>query len=135
MVRIDSDFTNTEDRGLPPEGENRVVVKSVYEKDSQKGEKMVVFEFGTSVGWTLYHYCMNTGTNRWMLKKTLEGITGVKQPKGPVRFDTDDLIGKILRVDVYHERYNGKMTAKVGDIIVEEGEAVKAEAEGENLPF
>jgi len=140
MNRIRTDFSKTEERGLPPEGINLVTVDKVYEKTSSQGNEMIVFELATRTSWTLYHYCMNTGNNRWMLKKTLEAITGIKQPKGEVYINTDDLIGKILKVEVFHDKYNSKMNAKVADVISEDSitgddDIANAKTEDESLPF
>lgn len=112
------DFSNTDDFPLLDEGEHIVKVDNVYEQDSKKnGRPMVVFEFVAKSGERLFHYCMNEETNRWMLKKTLSAILGQELPKGPVDVDFEDLIGRRLKVLVWHDNYEGQKRAKVKDII------------------
>lgn len=118
MNRFKTDFTNVEEFELPKEGQHLVTVVAVSPMQSSKGNDMILFELETKKGWKLYHYCLNTESNRWMLKKTLEAITGEYQPKGPIWVNTDDLVGKILKIEVVHEKYEGKLRAKVSDVII-----------------
>jgi hypothetical protein len=117
MVRISSYLPEGDGFPIAGEGKQTVRVDAVYPQQSKSGKNMVVFEFSARNGAKLFHYCMNEGDNRWMLKKTLTAITGKKQPSGPVSFDTDDLLGRELKVQIFHETWEGKTRAKVGDVI------------------
>jgi hypothetical protein len=117
MAMIKTDFTNTRQFPLAKEGEQWVLVEDVYPKQSKSGKDMVVFEFRTSNEAKLFHNCMNEETNRWMLKKTLEAITGRSQPHGPVTINTEELIGQKVKVYVIHEEYQGNTKARVEDVI------------------
>lgn len=122
MVRIDTDFTNETDFALAEAGEQTVELEDVYPKQSSNGKDMVVFEFKAKNGGRIYHNCMNEEKNRWMLKKTLEAVTGRIQPHGPISFDSFDLVGKRLKVNVFHEEYvnkygNKTKSAKISDVI------------------
>jgi len=115
---INTDFTNEEDFVLTPEGIQKVEVEDVYEQTSKTGKQMVVFELRAKNGGKLFHNCMNEEGIRWMLKKVLHAITGIKPPKGPVKIYENNLIGKELEVDVFHDDWNGTARAKVKDVVV-----------------
>jgi len=118
---IKSNFPEDKEFELLPEGEHIVKVEAVTEKQSKSGNDMIEFELKSiPEGQLLWLYALNTGNNRWMLKKVIQAITGVKQPHGDVSIDIDDLIGRRMKVVVEHELYNGQLKAKVKDVIVQE---------------
>lgn len=128
---INTDFTHEEDFALAPEGIQKVEVENVYEKDASTGKRMVVFELRAENGGKLFHNCMNEEGIRWMLKKMLHAITGIKPPKGPVKIYEDDLIGKEIEIEVYHDDWNGTARAKVKDVVVPAEEEPLEEEEEE----
>lgn len=120
-----TDFTGTGEFNLPSIGEHIATVKSITPMESKKGSPMVKFEFDIN-GYRVYHYCLDTPAQngkppiRWMFKKTIEAITAVALPSGPVEIDFLPLIGKKIKVIIKHEDYQGKTQAKVEDVIVPE---------------
>lgn len=114
--RIDTDFTN-EEGYLLSEGEHIVTVEDAYAKDSKEGRPMVVFELRANDKTKLWFYCPNEETKRWKLKKTLHAILGEEQPKGPVSFFPSEVVGKKLKVIIFHDEYQGKKSAKVKDVV------------------
>jgi hypothetical protein len=138
---ISSRFPEDREFKLLPEGEQIVSVINVSQRQSKAGKDMVVFELkAIPDGQLLWHYCLNTGDNRWMLKKTIQAITGILQPTGDVNIAIDDLLNRRMKVEIAHEEYQGKMQAKIADVIIQEevvtGQTPIEPMEGEDdLPF
>lgn len=131
------DFTGeTDGFAVAKEGEQLVTVEEISEETSKQGNPMVLFKLRSGNGGLLYHYCLNTATKRWMLKKTLEAITRTKIPSGPVNVEFDNLIGEQLKVSVEHETYNGVKKGKVVDVILSEDEFSSGKVVGKGtVPF
>jgi hypothetical protein len=140
---IKSHFPEDKPFELLTEGEHTVRVETVSQRTSKSGNDMVVFELKSiPEGQLLWLYCMNTGTNRWMLKKTIHAITGTIQPSGEINISVDNLLGRRLKVEIQHEMYQGKKQAKVADVIIQESNApgqmsIEEEVDmmSEDLPF
>ena len=120
MIR--ADFTNTEDFALADEGVQYMKIEKVYEKSisggQNAGKPMVVFELRAKNGGKVFHNCMNFDGCRWMLKKTLHAITGQKPAKGVVEFEPEELIDEEIRVNIFHDEFNGRISAKVRDVLL-----------------
>lgn len=138
------DFTGEGKYELVNEGQQTVVVEDVTMETSKNGNSMVLFKLRAKNGGLLYHYCLNEEKKRWMLKKTLEAVTGECQPSGKVMIDLDQILGNALKVNVIHEEYNGITRAKVEDVVISEqvspgqtkiDEFESGEVLGENAPF
>jgi len=114
---INTDFSNTDDFALAEEGVQNVRVEKVYEKVSKNGKEMVVFELKAMNGGRIFHNCMNYEGCRWMLKKTIHAITKVNPEKGAMSFDPDEFVGKEMRVNVFHDDFNGRVSAKIKDVL------------------
>lgn len=124
------DFSGVEVFNRAPEGTHVVKVASVEEVTFQGGNEgfKVAFEIikGAGKGARVYENFPLVDTALWKLKSLLVAI-GMKAD-GRVTLDTDKLIGKTLEIDVYHEDYEGKTRAKVGDM----RKLVKSKAEDED---
>jgi hypothetical protein len=134
-MRRTFDFTGENDYAIADEGIQTATVEEITEETSKNGNPMVLFKLRTKNGGLLYHYCLDLEKKRWMLKRTLEAITGQKQPSGPVTIDFDNLIGERIKVEVFHEDYAGQTRAKVGNVIVPEdpGKVKADEFDGEDV--
>lgn len=112
------DFSGVEVFNKAPEGTHVVKVASVEEVTFQGGNEgfKVAFEItkGAGKGARVYENFPLVDTALWKLKSLLVSI-GMKAD-GRVTLDTDKLVGKILEIDVYHEEYEGKTRAKVGEM-------------------
>jgi len=114
-MKVKTDFTNTKEYPKMKEGKQKLTVIECVAKDSKNGDPMVVFNLENEDLARVYLYCMNTETNRWGLKQVLAALTGEEQPKGPIEFETEDLINLPLIGRVYHEAYEGKMYPRVDE--------------------
>lgn len=112
------DFSGVETFSRAPEGTHIVKVATVEETTFQSGNEgfKVAFELtkGAGKGARVYENFPLQETALWKLKSLLVAI-GMKAD-GRVTLDTDKLIGKTLELDVYHEEYDGKMRARVGEM-------------------
>lgn len=124
------DFSGVEVFNKAPEGTHVVKVASVEEVTFQGGNEgfKVAFEItkGAGKGARVYENFPLVDTALWKLKSLLVSI-GMKAD-GRVTLDTDKLIGKTLEIDVYHEEYEGKTRAKVGEM----RKLVKSKAEDDD---
>ena len=124
------DFSGVEVFNRAPEGTHVVKVASVEEVTFQGGNEgfKVAFEItkGAGKGARVYENFPLVDTALWKLKSLLVSI-GMKAD-GRVTLDTDKLVGKILEIDVYHEEYEGKTRAKVGEM----RKLVKSKAEDDD---
>lgn len=124
------DFSGVEVFNRAPEGTHVVKVASVEEVTFQGGNEgfKVAFEItkGAGKGARVYENFPLVDTALWKLKSLLVAI-GMKAD-GRVTLDTDKLIGKTLEIDVYHEDYEGKTRAKVGEM----RKLVKSKAEDDD---
>lgn len=124
------DFSGVEVFNKAPEGTHVVKVASVEEVTFQGGNEgfKVAFEItkGAGKGARVYENFPLVDTALWKLKSLLVSI-GMKAD-GRVTLDTDKLVGKILEIDVYHEEYEGKTRAKVGEM----RKLVKSKAEDDD---
>lgn len=111
------DFTNVESFAKAAEGRHRVKIVEINEQTSQGGDDMLVFVFevikGDSKGARVYENCVLTDKALWKLQQILQAI-GIKCD-GKVALDLDKLIGKICEVDVFHEEYEGRTRARIGE--------------------
>ena len=124
------DFSGVEVFNRAPEGTHVVKVASVEEVTFQGGNEgfKVAFEItkGAGKGARVYENFPLVDTALWKLKSLLVSI-GMKAD-GRVTLDTDKLVGKTLEIDVYHEEYEGKTRAKVGEM----RKLVKSKAEDDD---
>lgn len=111
------DFTNVESFAKAAEGRHRVKIVEIDEQTSQGGDDMLVFVFevikGDSKGARVYENCVLTDKALWKLQQILQAI-GIKCD-GKVALDLDKLIGKVCEIDVFHEEYEGRTRARIGE--------------------
>jgi hypothetical protein len=84
----------------------------------------------------LWHYCLTEDGKNWALKKFIHALTGQKPEKGPIDIDWDDYIGKSVKVNVFHDVWQGQKKAKISDVLLS-GDDVPGSDKllGEDLPF
>lgn len=116
-------FKGVSSRVLLPEGNYKVAVKSVEEKESSSGNEMLVWQFITKDcdeeahnGASLYYHTTLTPQSLWSLKGLLEAL-GEDIPDGEHDIDPDDLEGAECIAVVEHEKYDGKIRAKMADFM------------------
>ena len=111
------DFSNVESFAKAAEGRHRVKIVEIDEQTSQGGDDMLVFVFevikGDSKCARVYENCVLTDKALWKLQQILQAI-GIKCD-GKVALDLDKLIGKICEIDVFHEEYEGRTRARIGE--------------------
>lgn len=111
------DFSNVESFAKAAEGRHRVKIVEINEQTSQGGDDMLVFVFevikGESKGARVYENCVLTDKALWKLQQILQAI-GIKCD-GKVALDLDKLIGKVCEIDVFHEEYEGRTRARIGE--------------------
>lgn len=111
------DFSNVESFAKAAEGRHRVKIVEINEQTSQGGDDMLVFVFevikGDSKGARVYENCVLTDKALWKLQQILQAI-GIKCD-GKVALDLDKLIGKVCEIDVFHEEYEGRTRARIGE--------------------
>lgn len=111
------DFTNVESFAKAAEGRHRVKIVEIDEQTSQGGDDMLVFVFevtkGESKGARVYENCVLTDKALWKLQQILQAI-GIKCD-GKVALDLDKLIGKVCEIYVFHEEYEGRTRARIGE--------------------
>lgn len=112
------DFSNVETFQKAPEGTHVAKVYEVEETTFSSGNDglKVVFEItkGAGKGARVYENFPFADASLWKLKTLLEAIK--IKCTGRILLDTDKMIGKTLEIDVYHEEYDGKMRARLGEM-------------------
>ena len=121
------DFTGVEARTLLDEGEYLVTVAEIEQKESESGNDYLSWTFEvTEEGYSgkLYHNTSLQPQSLWSLRNLLETLQ-VEVPDGPMEIDFDELVGLEVIAVVEHEKYEGKMRARITDFL----KAVDAEEE------
>jgi hypothetical protein len=116
---VEVDFTGVESggggRGVP-DGEYSLKVVSVEQKTSQSGNPMLNFKHkvasGDYQGSTVYDNVSLTPQALWRFRGMLECM-GMEIPEGKLKVDLDGMIGKIIKVEIANETYQGKERPKI----------------------
>ena len=148
---IRTDFSKGCGYELIEEGIQEVEIMSMEESTVKSGkfagDPQVIFDLMANNGGRTKLFCTNSDRCRWQLKKVYQAVTEILPDSGPMTLYENEFIGKKIKVEIYHDEWNGKPSAKVKDIILPEivspgqtdindfqsGELVGAE--GEPLPF
>lgn len=118
MAKKKIDFSGVETFQKAPEGIHAAIVASMEEATFQSGNEgfKVAFEItkGAGKGARVYENFPLADNALWKLKSLLEAV-GIKCD-GRIMLDTDKVVGKALEIEVYHEDYEGKMRARLGEM-------------------
>lgn len=130
--KLKLDFTGVESFQRAAEGIHAVKIASAEVKQSQGGNDMIVVAFevtkGEDKGARVYENFPLVEQALWKLKGLLEAI-GMKA-NGKLQLDVDKLIGKVCRINVQHEEYDGKLRARC-ESIMKYADAVEEDDEEE----
>ena len=127
------DFSDTEASGIPDEGDYVLEVTDVEQKTSDNsGNEYLSFTFaiadGEFKGKKVYHNCSLQPQALFNLRGVLESL-GYEVPQGPMDLEIADLIGDTCGGSVSHEKYEGKLKARIVEFFkVEDMEAEPEEA-------
>lgn len=117
--KLKLDFSGVESFQRAAEGIHTVKVASAEVKQSSGGNDMIVVAFevtkGEDKGARVYENFPLTDKALWKLKSLLQAI-GIKAD-GKVQLDTDKLLGKVCKINVIHEEYDGKLRARCESIM------------------
>lgn len=141
-MKGNADMTDVQDGfALLPEGEYLVKIAEVQDGFSKGGDPMPQVKFEVVGGeydgqWVWENITISNNPESkafnilWRVKVFLKCIG--EPHEGKIEFDTDNWIGRKLKVRLYHDTYNGKKKAKVGEFIALEGSDA---VETEEIPF
>lgn len=111
------DFTGVESYQRVSEGIHRAKISEIQEKTSQGGDQMlqVAFEVikGDDKGNKVFDSLVLTDKALWKFKSLLQVLN--MKCEGKVAVDLDNMIGKVLDINVIHEEYNGVTRAKISE--------------------
>lgn len=117
--KLKVDFTGVEAFQRVSEGIHRSKIVEIQEKTSQGGDPMlqVAFEVtqGEDKGNRVFDSLVLTDKALWKFKSLLQAL-GMKCD-GKVAVDLDNVIGKMVDINVFHEEYNGQTRAKISEFI------------------
>ena len=118
MAKKKIDFSGVETFARAPEGVHVAKIVTVEETVFQSGNEgfKVAFEIlkGAGKGARVYENFPLADNSLWKLKTLLEAVK--IKCDGRIILDTDKLVGKTLEIEVYHEEYDGKMRARLGEM-------------------
>jgi hypothetical protein len=133
MPKMTVDFTDVEGGfEVLPEGTYRAVVDAIERQTSQRsGEPMLVWQYkvteGKHKGTIVYDFTSLQKQALFRLKQRLQAL-GYEVPDGPLTFDTDDLIGTPVVLQVGPPRKDNDGNPRTNLI------AVMAQSEGSEEP-
>lgn len=120
------DFKDTEASGIVEEGDYIVEVDEVELKTSDNSREdylsftMKITE-GEFKGKKLFHNSSLQPQALFNLRAVLEAL-GLEVPQGEMDLDPADLIGESCNVSVVHEKYEGKLKARIAEFYGDEEE-------------
>lgn len=118
MAKKKIDFSGVESFQRAPEGTHTVKVVEMEETTFQSGNEgfKVAFEImkGAGKGARVYENFPLAENSLWKLKSLLEAVR--IKADGRIMLDTNKVVGKTLEIDVYHEEYEGRMRARLGEM-------------------
>lgn len=116
-----------------PEGSYVLKITGAEKGESSNDNETINWDFevakGEHKGAKLWYTTVLTEKSLWKLRELLEAA-GQEVPDDEMDIDLDDLIGCELGAIVFHEEYEGKNRAKIGDFIA--ADEVDAEDEDED---
>lgn len=111
------DFTGVESYQRVSEGIHRAKISEIQEKTSQGGDPMLQIAFevikGDDKGNKVFDSLVLTDKALWKFKSLLQVLN--MKCEGKVAVDLDNMIGKVLDINVIHEEYNGVTRAKISE--------------------
>lgn len=107
-MKMTIDFTNAKEQGnFLPAGKHTVKIKNIEGKETQNGHPQLIITFVDANGREFTHYQLANFEHDWV-KNWFYNFTknaGLPVKKENFSFDTNDLVGKPIFVDVQRE-YN-----------------------------
>ena len=146
-MRINVDMTNVDESGnfeLVPEGIHEVEILECHDKQTKNADPMVAVKFAVTNGehkdkWIWSNLVIATNPHsiaHKMLGQVKHFLKVIGQnAEGQILIDTDIWIGKKLRVEVYHEKYDGKTRAKVAQYLTKDEPSEYQIENQEETPF
>lgn len=118
MAKKKIDFSGVETFQRAPEGTHTARVVEMEEATFQSGNEgfKVAFEItkGAGKGARVYENFPLAENSLWKLKSLLEAVK--IKADGRIMLDTNKVVGKTLEIDVYHEEYEGRTRARLGEM-------------------
>lgn len=118
MAKKKIDFSGVETFQRAPEGTHTARVVEMEEATFQSGNEgfKVAFEImkGAGKGARVYENFPLAENSLWKLKSLLEAVK--IKADGRIMLDTNKVVGKTLEIDVYHEEYEGRIRARLGEM-------------------
>lgn len=118
MAKKKIDFSGVETFQRAPEGTHTAKVVEMEETAFQSGNEgfKVAFEImkGAGKGARVYENFPLAENSLWKLKSLLEAVR--IKADGRIMLDTNKVVGKTLEIDVYHEEYEGRTRARLGEM-------------------
>jgi len=114
-------FKGIETASLVPEASYPITPVEIEKDESQEGNDYLAWEFiiteGKFKGQKLYHNTSLLPQALWNLKGTLEAF-GIEVPDGVMNLDLGAICDpeNVAGCEVYHDTFDGKKRAKIGDI-------------------
>lgn len=113
---IKVDFEGVESGGTLDEGSHIVEIVEAEIREGSSGHdyinlKLKATEDDEQAGRVMYHTCSLQPQALFNLRNVLQAI-GHDVPNGMYEFDPDDMVGGICKVEVIHEKYEGKDRAR-----------------------
>lgn len=111
------DFTGVGSYQRVSEGIHQAKISEIQEKTSQGGDPMLQIAFevikGDDKGNKVFDSLVLTDKALWKFKSLLQVLN--MKCEGKVAVDLDNMIGKVLDINVIHEEYNGVTRAKISE--------------------
>lgn len=113
---IKVDFEGVESGGTLDEGSHIVEIVETEVREGSSGHdyinvKLKATEDDDQAGRVMYHTCSLQPQALFNLRNVLQAI-GHDVPNGMYEFDPEDMVGGICKVEVIHEKYEGKDRAR-----------------------
>lgn len=128
-----------------PLGQFIGVCTNLQKATSKAGNDMWVFDFGvisdlkgdtTHAGRNFSVYCALTTAALWKLDQTLNAI-GIASVNGRAKFKKSQVVGVYCVLEIAHDEYEGRKTAKISDVFAHPSGAGyrPPDSNEDNLPF
>lgn len=120
MPKMTIDLSNVEEFSAIPAGVYTAFVVDCEVGSSSAGNTMATLTFNISEGEyenrKLFAYLVFTERSLWRVKQILEAVLGKKLEKAEMELDTEELIGKKVKIRVSQRDYQGSMRNNVDQV-------------------
>lgn len=132
MAKLKVDFTGVESFVRAEEGRHTAKIIKAEVRKTSAGDDMISATLeimgGVSKGARVFDNYPITPKALWKLKQVL-GAIGLKAD-GRIMIDTDNLLNKVVTIEVEHEEYGGQLRARVRGYYSAATTHTEAEEEG-----